>query len=134
MVVVGSVFLENATQLRFVEHDQLIKAFAPNRADEAFDVSILPGRSRRGWSVPDAHGSETSRYGMAVRGVSVPDEVSGCLIPGEGLGDLAGDPFGGRIGGDVDPHEVSSLKLDDHQAIEQLEANVGTTNISMAVM
>ena len=60
---------------------------------------------------------------MAVRGVSVPDEVSGCLIPGEGLGDLAGDPFGGRIGGDVDPHEVASLKLDDHQAIEQLEAN-----------
>jgi hypothetical protein len=60
---------------------------------------------------------------MAVRGVSVPDEISGCLIPGEGLGDLAGDPFGVRIGGDVDPHEVASLKLDDHQAIKQLEAN-----------
>jgi hypothetical protein len=69
------------------------------------------------------HGSETSRYGMAIRGVSVSDEVLGCLIPGEGLGDLAGDPFGGRIGCDVDPDEVASLKLDDHQAIEQLEAN-----------
>jgi hypothetical protein len=33
------------------------------------------------------------------------------------------DPFGVRIGGDVDPHEVASLKLDDHQAMVQLEAN-----------
>ena len=33
-VVVGSVVLHNATQLRFVEHDHVIEAFAPNRSDE----------------------------------------------------------------------------------------------------
>ena len=61
----------------------MVQALSPDRADESFDVSILPGRSRRGWSVANAHGSETSHYGMAVRSVSVPDEVSGCLIPGK---------------------------------------------------
>src|ERR1700730_6636184 len=101
----------------------MIQALSPDRADEPFDVPILPGRPRCGWSIPNSHGSEASRYGMAIRGISVPNEILGCLIPGEGFGDLSGDPFGGRIGGDVDPHQVASLKLDDHQGIEQLEAN-----------
>jgi hypothetical protein len=34
--------LQNATQVRFVEHDQVIKRFAPDRADEALDVAVLP--------------------------------------------------------------------------------------------
>src|SRR5260370_3348970 len=60
---------------------------------------------------------------MSIRGMSVPNEILGCLIPGEGFVDLSGDPIRRRIGDDVDPHEVASLKLDDHQAIEKLEAN-----------
>ncbi len=42
LVVIGSVILQNAAQLRFVEHDQVIEAFAPNRSDEALDVAVLP--------------------------------------------------------------------------------------------
>jgi hypothetical protein len=42
LVVVGSVILQSATQVRFVEHDQVIEAFGPNRADEALDVAVLP--------------------------------------------------------------------------------------------
>jgi hypothetical protein len=40
LVVIGSVILQNATQLGFVEHDQVIEAFAPNRADEPLDLAI----------------------------------------------------------------------------------------------
>ncbi len=42
LVVIGSAILQNATQLRFVEDDQVIEAFAPNRSDEALDVAVLP--------------------------------------------------------------------------------------------
>ena len=42
LVVIGSVILQNATQMRFVERDQVIEAFATNRADEALDVAVLP--------------------------------------------------------------------------------------------
>ena len=97
----------------FAQDHDMIQAFSSDRADEPFDVSVLPGRARRGWSVPDAHGSKTSRYGMAIGGISVSNEVSGRLIPGESLGDLAGDPFGRRIGSDVDPDQSASLKADD---------------------
>ena len=43
LIVITNVILRHETQLRFVEHDQVIEAFAPNRSDEAFDVAILPG-------------------------------------------------------------------------------------------
>jgi hypothetical protein len=33
LIVIGSVILQHAAQLRFVEHDQVIESFAPNRAD-----------------------------------------------------------------------------------------------------
>jgi hypothetical protein len=118
--------------MRFAQDHDMVQALSPDRADESFDVSILPGRSRRSWSVPNAHGRKTSHYGMAIRGVSVPNEVLGCLIPREGFGYLAGDPIRRRIGGDVDLQQVASLQADDGQSIEK--PMVGTTNRSIAPM
>ena len=46
-IVVGGVILQNAAQLRFVEQDQVIEAFAPDRSDEALDVAVLARRARR---------------------------------------------------------------------------------------
>jgi hypothetical protein len=40
--MMGSVLLEHATQLGFVEHDQVVEDFASNRADETLDVAVLP--------------------------------------------------------------------------------------------
>ena len=42
LIVIGSVILQNATQVRFVEHHQVVELFAPDRADEALDVAVLP--------------------------------------------------------------------------------------------
>ena len=42
LIVIGSVIAQNAPQLRFVEHDQVIEAFAPDRPDETLDVAVLP--------------------------------------------------------------------------------------------
>jgi hypothetical protein len=40
LVEVGSVILQNATQLRFVEHHQVVERFALDRADEALDMAV----------------------------------------------------------------------------------------------
>jgi arginase family enzyme len=61
-VVVVGIRGQDPTQVRVAPDHDVVQALSPDRADESFDVSILPGRSRRGWSVPNAHGSETSRY------------------------------------------------------------------------
>jgi hypothetical protein len=80
---------EDPAKVRLAQDHDMVQAFSPDRADEPLDVSVLPGRAGRIWSVPDVHGSKTPRYHTAIRSISVPNEVLGCLIPGESLSDLA---------------------------------------------
>ncbi len=65
-IVIVSIRGQDPAEVRFAQHHDMIQALSPDRTDEPFDVPILPGRSRRRWSVPDAHGSKTSRYDMAI--------------------------------------------------------------------
>jgi hypothetical protein len=44
-VVVREVAAQQ-TEMPFVDHDDVIEAFAPNRTDDALGEGILPGRSR----------------------------------------------------------------------------------------
>jgi hypothetical protein len=41
-IVIRSVSLQDTAQVRFAEHDEVVERFAPNRADEALDVAVLP--------------------------------------------------------------------------------------------
>ena len=45
------------------------------------------------------------------------------LIPGEGFGDLPGDPFGRRICSHVGPNQPSPCQPQDDKSIEKLEAD-----------
>ena len=38
LIVIGGVILQNVTQLRFVEHDQVIESFATDRSDGPLEV------------------------------------------------------------------------------------------------
>jgi hypothetical protein len=109
--------------MRFAQDHDMIQAFSPDRADEPFDVSVLPGRAGRSWSIADAHGSHPAGDGGAVGTIIVANDVSRCLIPGKSLSDLPGDPLGGWVGGDVGPDQTASLKVDNRQPIEKLEAD-----------
>ena len=44
-VIIGSIFCKNSSKVFCVEHDQMIRALASDRPDQAFDISILPGRA-----------------------------------------------------------------------------------------
>jgi hypothetical protein len=43
VIIIGSEFRENSPQMLLVEHDQMIGALAPDRPDQAFNTSVLPG-------------------------------------------------------------------------------------------
>ena len=47
-LVVGETRTEEAFQVAVVEYDDVIEALAPDRADQALDIGILPGRARGG--------------------------------------------------------------------------------------
>ena len=46
LVVVGGVCLEDPTQARLAEHNNVVQTLAPDRADHPLGVSVLPGRAR----------------------------------------------------------------------------------------
>ena len=120
-VVIGRVVLQNATQLRFVEHDQVIKALTPNRSDEALDVAVLPRRAWRGRMIADAHRVNAMGVSWAEGSIAVANQMTRCFIPREGVGHLPSDPLGSRIGSDADRDHPPAGVTQDHQAVEQLE-------------
>ena len=60
LVIIGGVFRKNSPKVFCVEYQQMISALAPDRPDQAFNISVLPGRAERGGPVPDAHRSHAS--------------------------------------------------------------------------
>ena len=47
-VVVLKICRQHTAQVTLIEDDNVIEAFATDRADDAFDIGVLPRRSRRG--------------------------------------------------------------------------------------
>src|SRR5947209_4928902 len=42
LIVIGRVFREDSPKVLGVEHQQMVRALAPDRADQAFNISVLP--------------------------------------------------------------------------------------------
>src|SRR2546425_6425360 len=81
-IVIGGVFRKNSPQMFCVEHDQMIRTLAPDRADQAFSISILPGRAERRGPIPP-HRSHTSLERDAKGSVIVANEIFRCAVPGK---------------------------------------------------
>jgi hypothetical protein len=54
-IVIVGIVPEDLAEMGFAQDHDVIEAFSPDRADEPFDVSVLPGRAGRDWSIPNAH-------------------------------------------------------------------------------
>src|ERR1019366_9269284 len=95
----------------------------PDRSDQPFGKSILPGLRWCNGPAPDAHGAQSARDDAAIDPVAIADEVLRSLIPRKRLRYLTCNPFGRRICGDVDPDEVSAVEPDNDEGIEQFETD-----------
>lgn len=87
-VVVIRIELENSAQVAFAEHDDMVEALAANRADEAFDISVLPGRPGRDRAIADTHCGEALTDDVPIDAVAAAEQVFRCLLPRKGFGDL----------------------------------------------
>ncbi len=45
-IIIGGIFRKNSLKVLCVDHDQMISALAPDRPDQAFNISVLPGCAR----------------------------------------------------------------------------------------
>jgi hypothetical protein len=51
LVIINGIFRKDSAKVLRVQRDQMVRALAPDRSDQAFNISILPGRAERGGSV-----------------------------------------------------------------------------------
>src|SRR5882672_8897570 len=102
-IVEGGEFDQDLTQMGLSEHDQVVNALPPDRADQPFRKAVLPWRAGRDRLVANAHGAQAAGDNRTVNGVTVADQVAWCLVPGKRLGDLLRDPFRRRMRRHIDP-------------------------------
>ena len=86
------------TEGRFVEHEHMVQALAPNRTNHALDLGPLPGGSRGAQHFLDTHVSHLSPEGIAEDSIAVAQQVARKLIKGESFSQLLSGPLRG-LGG-----------------------------------
>jgi len=62
-IIIAGVLRQNASKVPFVQHDHVVDALASRRPDQAFNMTILPGRTEGRRPVPDAHRPDASLEG-----------------------------------------------------------------------
>ena len=120
-IVVAGVIRQQMAEMPFPQHHDMVEALASDRADQPFNMTVLPWRAWRDRPVANAHGSQPPGDRGAIRSVAVTDEVARCLSPWECFGDLSGDPLGGWICRHIGPDAPWPLQTQDDQPVEQFE-------------
>src|SRR5258706_6137116 len=75
-VIVGCVRSQQMAKMPLAEYDNVVKPLPQDRTDRPFAISVLPGRSRRGWPIPNAHCPKAADEDVTVDGVAVTNDVS----------------------------------------------------------
>jgi hypothetical protein len=85
------------------KHNDMVKLFPPERANQPFRMPILPGRAWRNRPITNARGTKPPGENLAIDPVTIPNQVFGRAFPLIGLGELAGHPFCRRMGRHAEP-------------------------------
>jgi hypothetical protein len=120
--------------VRFAQYDEMVETFLSDRPDQSFRKTVLPRRAASDGFVTDAHSSHAACDHRAIDTIPITDQIAGSLVPRECLADLASNPLGSGICGDGNPDQAPAGQSNNDKAIEQIKANVGATNKSMAAM
>ena len=97
LIVIMGIRAKDAAQVLRAEYHEVVNALAPDRANQPFGKTVLPRRTRRNRLVANTHRSQTTPDDCAIDRISIKDQVTWCLVPGESLGDLPRNPFGRRM-------------------------------------
>jgi len=90
LIVVSAITCQQMAQVPFSQHHDMVEALASDRSDQPLNMTVLPRRTWRDWSVANAHGSQPACYCGTIGRVTVSDEIARCLIPWKCFGDLLG--------------------------------------------
>ena len=84
MIVVGEA-LKMAPKTTFTEYDDVVEALAPDRSDQSFHVSTLPGRARCGKYFFYAHCLRLFDEFLSKDAIPITQEKTRCSVSRKGF-------------------------------------------------
>jgi len=124
-VVVGEVPAQEASEMTFVDHEDVIEAFASNRPDDALGEGILPGRPGGDENLAHPQAFHAAGEDFAVDSIAIAEEVLGRCLFREAFDQLVSCPGGAGVVGGVDMDEFPTVVSKDQEPEEQLEGEGG---------
>src|ERR1700730_17962480 len=101
-VVIPDVSPHDSTKVSLPEHDDVVETLPSDRADQPFDISILPWGSRRRRPITDADAFEASGHDLTIDRIAVADQITRSFSPRKRMSDLPSDPLRCRMRGDTE--------------------------------
>src|SRR5260221_9502262 len=98
-----------------------MECLPPDRANEAFGIGVLPGRSRCSWSVANAHRAKPPDEYLSISAIAIANDIVRCGRPAASLRHLSRNPFSRRVCRHPQPHDLTSTVPQDQQPIQQSE-------------
>src|SRR3954451_22599274 len=96
-VVIRNIRGEGTTERALSEDDDVIQTLAANGTNEPFDIGPLPGRSRCGKHLFDAHRLHLIDEVLPEDSITIAQQILGRAVPGKGFPQLLGCPLRGRM-------------------------------------
>src|SRR5664280_119586 len=109
MIVVVNKPPQQAPQVCFIEHDNMIQQFSPEPADHALRIRILPRGAARNDDFPDAQVLHSAAEACAVDAVAITQQVPWRTFPRERLDQLLARPLRRRVSGYVDAEDAPPI-------------------------
>ena len=122
MIVVHET-LQVTVQAPFAEHDYVVQALAANGADDPFDISSLPGRTRCGQHLFDPHSFNLIHEIFPEDPVAITQQVAGRGVPGKGFAELLRGPLRRGISGDGKVENPAAVVSQHQKHIQDLESD-----------
>ena len=105
--------------MTLIEDDDVVETLATDRANDALDIGVLPGRPWCSDDLLDIHRLDAIAKVLTIRCIPIPQQIAGCGLPREGLGHLACKPILRGVFGDLEVNDPSTVMTEDDQGIEK---------------
>src|SRR5260221_3351250 len=121
LVVIFLVRFEQMAEMPLAEHNNMVKTIPSDRTDQPLRISVLPWRPWRDRPIPYTHCSKPLDDDIAIDAIPIANDISRRLLPAVGLGQLTGNPMGGRACGHTQPQKLTAGMLPDQKTGQKPE-------------
>src|SRR5882762_10332404 len=123
LVVVSNILRKQASQVAFVNCDDVIQEITPATPYPALCDSILPRTSERGADRTHAQGPNRCGDFQSILGITIKDDEPRSGSKWKRFSQLLDDPRACRMLGDIEVQDTPTIVTDDEKAIEHAEGD-----------